>query len=71
VDDAERYNAEFDRLMRYTEVQAEHARSRDREAIWKALAKSFNQLCCEQEISAGSFLGLIPFKQFRTLSLFA
>jgi hypothetical protein len=44
LNEAKRYSAEFDQLMRDTEAQAERAENRDREAIWKALEKSFHQL---------------------------
>jgi molecular chaperone GrpE (heat shock protein) len=44
MDDAERYSAEFGQLMRDTEAQAERAKNRDREAVWKAIEKSFSQL---------------------------
>jgi hypothetical protein len=44
MNDAERYNAEFEQLVRDTQSQAEHAEKQDREAIWKGLEKSFNRL---------------------------
>ena len=44
MDDAERYNAEFEQLMRDTQEQAKRTENRDREAIWKGLEKLFGQL---------------------------
>lgn len=44
MNDAERYNAEFDQLMRQTQDNAERAQNRDKEQIWKGLEKSFNKL---------------------------
>ncbi len=44
MNDAERYRAEFEQLMRDTQGQAHSAENRDREVAWRALEKSFNQL---------------------------
>jgi hypothetical protein len=43
MNDAERYNAEFEQLMRATEQRAQRAEHLEREAIWKLMQKSFNQ----------------------------
>lgn len=44
MDGAERYNAEFEQLMRDTRARAEHGENQEREMIWKLLEKSFNRL---------------------------
>jgi hypothetical protein len=44
MNDAQRYRAEFDQLMRDVQAQADSAQNRDREIIWRAMEKSFNQL---------------------------
>jgi hypothetical protein len=52
MNDAERYNAEFEQLMRDTQADAERAQNRDRETIWKGLQRSFNQLADAHNWSA-------------------
>lgn len=44
MNDAERYQAEFEQLMRDTEARAEAGRSRDRDAIWKEFEQSFTRM---------------------------
>ncbi len=44
MNDAERYNAEFEQLMREVQADAESAQNRDREMMWKAMEKPFDRM---------------------------
>jgi hypothetical protein len=44
MNDAERYRAELDQLLRDTQVHADRAENQEREVVWRAMEKSFNQL---------------------------
>ncbi len=52
MDDAKRYSAEFEQLMRDAQARAERAEKRDRETIWKGFEKSFNRLADAEKWSA-------------------
>jgi hypothetical protein len=43
MNDAERYNAEFEQLMRDAEQRAQCAENQEHEALWKSFQKSFKQ----------------------------
>jgi len=44
MNEVDRYNAEFEQIMRDAKADADRVENRDREAILKGLEKSFNRL---------------------------
>lgn len=51
MDDAERYQREFDQLMREAEAKAHQVETQQREEIWHGLRKSFHDVAEAQNWS--------------------
>ena len=51
MDDATRYQREFDILMQEAEAEATRRETADRNAIWHAIEKSFNAVAASANLS--------------------
>src|SRR5712691_7967856 len=52
MNDAERYQRDFERLMREAEAKAEQLQTRERNTVWSGVERSFNHLAEVQHWSA-------------------